>query len=88
MATSQSQPTLVTINVNSNAPFAPEMLYQLQQSISSNYDVTAVVVPNPSISKLIDVTSDSANQDTINSIEAESTATLIQLIEAASQTNQ
>jgi hypothetical protein len=84
----KSQPTLVTINVSTNVPFTPEMLFQLQQTVSSKFDITAVVVPNPSIGKVIEVTSDTADQDTINSIEADSTITLIQLIEAAAQVNQ
>jgi len=49
--------------------------------------VTAYVTPNPSIVKLVEVTSDTADQDAINSIEAESTLTLIKLFEATQQTN-
>jgi hypothetical protein len=84
----KSQTTLLTINVSTNVQFTPEMLFQLQQTVSSKFDVTAVVVPNPSISKLVEVTSDTADQDTINNIEVDSTTMLIQLIEVAAQANQ
>jgi hypothetical protein len=86
MATSE-QSSVVIINISTNFPFTPEIISELQQIISSKFDVTAYVTPNPSIVKLVEVTSDTADQDAINSIEAESTLTLIKLFEATQQTN-
>ena len=78
----------VLINVNPNIPYtSPEVMYQLQQSISAKFDVTAVVVPNPIIAKPVEVTSEDADQATINSIEADAAATLLTLAESTQQSN-
>ena len=81
MATSQES-TTVTINIHPTIPFTNEAVNQLQQTISSNFNVNVIVLPNPTISKAIEVTSDTADQSTINRIEGESTVLLFQLIEA------
>jgi hypothetical protein len=84
-----TQKSTVLINVNSNIPFiTPDVMYQLQQSISSKYDVTAVVIPNPIISKPVEITSNDEDQNTVNTIEADASATLLQLVESTQQTNQ
>jgi hypothetical protein len=84
MATSQ-QSTTITVNVNANISFSSEMIYQLQQTISSNYDVVCTVIPNPTISKLLEVTSETADTETTNKIEGESTILFLQLLETAAQ---
>lgn len=81
MAKSQESTTVI-ININPAVPFNSEMVNQIQQTISSKFDVNAVILPNPTIGKVIEVTSDTANQETINRIEGESTVLLFELLEA------
>jgi len=72
----------VVISINHNMEISPEMAYQIREVIVSKFDVDAIVIPNPTISNPVEVTSKTLDSDTINLIAEESMSTLMPLLES------
>ena len=71
----------VLVLINQNLPSTPEMAYQIQQSIVSKFNVDATVIPNFKDGKPVEATSETLDEQTLISIEGESTVLLMSLIE-------
>jgi hypothetical protein len=72
----------VLIGINQNFPVTPDMAYQIYQAISTKFDVEAVVIPYPNISKPIQAISETLDESTLLQIEAESVVVMNTLLES------
>ena len=70
----------VLISISISIPFTPEMAYQIKQTIDDKYNVESSVIPSPIVSKPIETSSDTLDSQTLASIEADSTVTLMSLL--------
>lgn len=70
----------VLIGVNQNLPITPDMAYQINQAITTKFQVEATTIPYPEITKPIQAISETLDEATLNSIEGECNMLLMTLL--------
>lgn len=80
MATTKDQ---AIVTINQNLLSTPEIVSQIQEYVTSKFDVDTTIIPSPIATKPVSISSDTLDETTKNNIEAETTIFVMQLFGAS-----
>lgn len=70
-------PTPVQVYINLNAPFTPELLYSIKQTLDDKYSVDSLVIPKPNTSAPVEVEGD-LDATVLANIQGDATMAIMQ----------